>query len=468
MTPELEQKFLASLHTTLYKAITFNPSGNQPTAFDKATTLLQFAQSASLIPGDFLDAVSPINPYGDLLATEMFSNMVDAVPALQPTYAQTGNTVSGAYTMIVEGANSTETTDPDQKKIYDEAYAFLNTTTTLNGKETIGPSPARVRYDNNLHEYNEAVVAYQMAYYSYDLTKKDDQRKWQVEGRNLNNNVAQKYKTWRNDGAVQVEQAQAVLASSINSAVQNAIEHAAAAVQQRFESNVPGGPSWLLSYAMPSKWAEESVVENLSSLSIDSESRNTRDAKSNKDNSWSSGLWSKFAAGGGREQKESMTYHHLGASEVHLSAKIGVVQIFRPWLHEYIFRMKGWFMSGTSQNGISNGTLKDNSGGYLPLIPTAFIVARDVVITAEFSSEDKDLIESSSSLSGGGGLGFGPFAVHGDVSLGSLGPNLKRESSTTTEVFHSELHNGELKIPGMQIIAWISAVVPASPSEEQA
>jgi len=112
--------------------------------------------------------------------------------------------------------------------------------------------------------------------------------------------------------------------------------------------------------------------------------------------------------------------------------------------------MKGWWLKGATVNGISNGQLKGNENSVLPLIPTAIVVASDVTIKADFSAQDQSHIEKS--VSGSARVGWGPFSVGGSYS-------------------HSESHDkltatydaGALRIPGMQILAWVSTITPASP-----
>lgn len=456
MTPDQEQQVLSTLYSRLFDAITFSPTAGQPSSFDKKTTFLQFAMNEAINPADFANPATPVNPNGSLNAAEVFANMVDSVPAIQADYTPTANLVSEVYPNIVNGANTSEKIDPEQQKIYDQAYNYLNTSTTLTdftGKKvtTYGPSQIAQTYQTNLTAYIAAVSAYRTAYLGYDLSDPKQQRQWQANEPLLSNAVNQTYNTWRNQGAAQVEQAQAALASSINSSVQNAIRDAqqAVAAQNQMASSVGGAP-WFMTYAMPTNWADESAVANLSALTLDSSNLNTS-ADSTYTSygggaSWGGGLWS---VGGSYDHNEGATHSHMDANHLKLSAKIGVVRIFRPWLHEFIFRMNGWFIDSTDKGGISQGTLANNENGLLPLIPTAFVFARDVQISGDFSSEDKSHFESSTTSSAN--VGWGPFSVSGHYA-----------HSESKDTFNSTLNGGTLTIPGIQIIAWISEIVPYS------
>ena len=138
----------------------------------------------------------------------------------------------------------------------------------------------------------------------------------------------------------------------------------------------------------------------------------------------------------------------MDADTFNLSAKIAIVQINRPWLNDLLFRMDNWYIDSKGAGGISNGTLKDNNG-LLPLIPTAFIVARNISITANWSTQDKSHVEDS--ITTHASVGWGPFAVSGSYSHGS-----------TSDHFNSTFDGGTLVIPGIQIIGWVNEIVPRS------
>ncbi len=457
MTPDQEQQVLSTLYSRLYDAITFSPGPSQAAIFDKATTFLQFSKNEAINPADFANAATPVNPNGSLNAAEMFARMVDIVPAIQADYAPTGNNVSTVYSNIIDGANTSTTIDPGQQEIYNQAYNYLNTATTIKdftGKSvtTYGPSTIVQAYQSNLTAYIATVSAYRTAYLNYDLTKVDDQRKWQANEPLLSNAVNQTYATWRNQGAAQVEQAQAALATSINSSVRNALTDAQSAVspQNQMASSLGISAPWFMTFALPTNWADESIIPNLSALTIDSSNLNTTADSSftsyGGGASWGAGLWS---VGGSAEHSEGSTQSHMDAQTIKLSAKIGVVRIFRPWLHEFIFRMNGWFIDAAKNGGISNGSLAGNQNGLLPLIPTAFIIARDISITGDFSTQDQSHIESATS--GSTSVGWGPFSVSGHYS-----------HSESHDTFNSTFNGGTLTIPGIQIIAWVSEIVPKS------
>lgn len=86
------------------------------------------------------------------------------------------------------------------------------------------------------------------------------------------------------------------------------------------------------------------------------------------------------------------------------------------------------------------------------MYPVAFIIAKDIKIRAEFSHEDAEFIKQA--VTGRASVGFGPFSIGGSYGYGK-----------TEEKLNSDFQNGTIKVPGMQIIAWVSRVVPFSPQE---
>jgi hypothetical protein len=75
-----------------------------------------------------------------------------------------------------------------------------------------------------------------------------------------------------------------------------------------------------------------------------------------------------------------------------------------------------------------------------------------VSIEAEWKAEDYRQVQES--ISGHASVGWGPFQFSGSYS---------RSTSNTT--FNSSLDGGTLKVPGVQIIAMISSIIPYSPPQ---
>jgi hypothetical protein len=459
MTPEMEQKVLAGLYDRLWDAITYSPGGGKTDVFNKQTSFVQFSKGEALRGEDFANAAAPINPRGNLNAAEAFASMVDVVPLVQADYAPSATRLSQAYGDIVRGANSNVTTNPDQQKIYNQAYNYLNTTSTItefDGSETTQTGPSRVlnTYLANRDAYANALSGYRLAYTGYDLDEPQQQREWQARAPALQAALDRTWSLWRGEGATQVERALAALDTTINSAVRNVLEEARQTLAQAaLTTSTGGGTKWYLSYALPSDWSGPGGAENLTAITLDSSNLQS-ESSSRFDSygggaSWSAGLWS---VGGSAAGSSGSSNFHMSADKLKLSAKLGLVRIYRPWLNDLIFRMNAWFVEGIDKNGISNGQLQGNEHGALPLIPTAFVIGRDIAIEADFTTEDKTHVENA--ISGSASVGWGPFRVSGNYA-----------HSSSKDTFKSTFNGGTLRIPGIQVLGWVSEIVPASPPQ---
>jgi len=456
MTPEQERKVLGTLYDRIYDAISYSPEGEGRSGiFSKQNTLLQMAKNYVLNPDDFTNAASSINPSGDLKGAFAFSSMVDAIPAIGAEWADSTKTVSGTYKQIVDGANTNNAEDPAQQETYDKAYNFLNTKTEIpnfDGPPTVSMKPSQIAstYDQNQTAYVNFVCGYRAAYNNYNLDKTEDQREWQAKAPRMQNDIDQAWNKWVREGKQNVERAEDALASTINNAVAHAIKEAQEAMSGTHAMTPleTGGNKWYSSYAMPVNWYDADSDWTEMVLKSDRLNTNLSDRASDYSNKSKGLFWaSRHTSSGSTEETQS----HMDANKFELKAELITVQIRRPWMNSILFNMKHWWMTGIRENGISNGTLTDNDTGLMPLIPTAFIVARNVSITADFSAQDTSHFVSESTRSGSSG--WGPFGSGGYY----------RHSRNENSRFHSEHQGGTIKLPGLQLIAWISNITPPAP-----
>lgn len=457
MNPDMEQKVLSTLYDRLYDIITYNPGGGKTPQFDKATTFLQMAKNNAINPKDFANAVNPANPGGSLATAEAFSRMADSIPAVQVEYVTSGSAVDNVFGNIVNGANSNDKPDPEQLELYRQAYNYLNTTreqTDFKGNKKIVTEPSDIflNYQTQQLGYYSAISAYRSAYNSYDLTDPKQQREFQANAPLLQAAVDQAWQKYRAADASLVEEALATLDTSVNSAVRNVLENARKTYKDgSLASNDTGLPNWHLSYAMPTDWTDPDAA-GFSKFTLKSSYLNKSASSSatayGGGASWNAGLWS---VGGGVEGSEGRTQSHMDASEFELSAEIATVRIQRSWLDGTIFLMKKWFMSGFDVGSISSGKLQ-GLNGMMPLLPQTFVVARNIKISSSFTTEDKSHIEKA--ISGTTTVGWGPFKISGHYS-----------HKSSQDTFNSTFDGGTLTVPGMQIIGWVSAIVPFSPPQ---
>jgi hypothetical protein len=455
MTSDQEKQLLQSLYDRIFQAITYAPDGKEG-VFDPSTTVIQLSKNEAISPADFKNQLTPMNPNGDFNAAFQFSDMADTVPALKPTYEPSTKKVSTTYRDIVRGANTDAQVDPTQKATYDANYNYLNQVTSIPNPppqpptETPGPTPIAQTYDENQAAYVTAVTGYRTAMNGYDLTKTKDQRDWNTVAPGLQLNIDKAWNAWVRGGKANIERAQNALVATINDIVTDIIADSQKAVaDDRWLTS--GANKFLLSYPLPGDWDKGSGSKGATNFTLSSSTLNTSsDSNFNSyggGGSFSSGLWS---VGGGFKHTDGQTNYHMDANNVEISAKLTLVRIMRPWLNTVLFDTQGWWLKGQDMNKISNGKLTGNSDGMLPLIPTAFVVMSDVTIKADFSAQDQSHIESATSANVS--VGWGPFSISGNYS-----------HSESHDRFNATYDAGMIKIPGMQVVAWVNEIVHACP-----
>jgi len=166
------------------------------------------------------------------------------------------------------------------------------------------------------------------------------------------------------------------------------------------------------------------------------------------------GFWSVGGSGGSSEHR---VHDEFESSDLEIQLSLGTAMIDRPWLRTILLNVSGWALVGQDGGVISDGTNAQsrpstNEAFWLPSVPTRMILVRNVRIRTGAIQQVYD--ELSKHVSGGGSVGWGPFSVGGSYT---------RDTFTSDANFAME--GGWLVIRGVQLIGWISDILPASPSE---
>jgi hypothetical protein len=452
MDPARTQRLLATLYDRLFDAVTYSPEGKS-TGVNRDEIYFQLAKNVPFNPSAYEGMFSPLAPDGDMAKAEAFSKFVDAIPVPNPLYAPTGKNVSDVYKDIMTKADTDTTSHPDQVALYKQAYDFLNVEVevkTVQGtKKKVVPSDMFVAYQAAQSAYVGAVKGYRNAYNGYDLTKKEDQRAFNADAPMLQLAIDQAWSNWRREGKDEIEEALQLLGSTINDALRSVIEDSQKLVSgQYLLPSVAGGPPWLPSYAVPDNWystdLKGSKIKLTSNYTNKTESKSAHEYSVGVSASW--GLFHGSGEVGGEHGNEQS---HVDSQNFTLEAELITVSIQRPWFNPLILSMKDWWVTGLGKEGVSDGKLR----GMLPLLPTQFVVARDVAITADFSEEDKSKITNAVKAKASGG--WGPFSLN--TSYGHSSSDIKETA---------KFDGGTLRIPGQQLIAWVSTIIPPSPQRE--
>ncbi len=470
MTPEQEQKVLSAIYDRLFQAITYEPESGGTNPFKKKETLIQFTNNEALNPSSFDDAWTPGNVNADLGASEMFARMVDKVSGMGLAWQPKDQPLSQTYKSIVQGANEAEDARPSEKAIaaYEKAQGYLEATekNPFTDEETPCESPAYKAYKKNLTALSKAYEDYVFEYNKFvdkvakaekdgdDDAKKEAQRAWNGNARPLQRTIESAQENLTADNGKWVQMALDTMDTSINDATARVLKSAQAMVQTGQIGTA--GVEWFLTYANPTNWNDKSAADNFSELTISggnatSNTSTTTHGYSFK-GSYGLGLWKVGAESSG----EFKQFHSDASSDsLSITANVGKIDIVRPWFNELLFRSSNWYTNLRGDDDveyISDGTISDtNVDKILPMYPVAFIVARDIRIKADFSQEEMDTI--SRKIEAGASVSYGPFTVGGKYSHGHEEEHMK-----------SSFENGELKVPGMQIIGWVNRVIPACPT----
>jgi hypothetical protein len=168
-------------------------------------------------------------------------------------------------------------------------------------------------------------------------------------------------------------------------------------------------------------------------------------------------------------------------SNVTIKLEYGLCDIYRPWLLRELFVIDGWYLPGQKDKVISDGTIGgqkgDDDSHLLPMIPTQFLVIRNVQITADgwgaagdqmsqyCGQADKQDDSSSSSMSGGVGfLCFGGTVSHNNADWS--GSDSESGSAAGSSYFHGDANHGTLTINGCQIVGYVGEILPVSPKHD--
>jgi hypothetical protein len=199
------------------------------------------------------------------------------------------------------------------------------------------------------------------------------------------------------------------------------------------------------------------------------------------------GIWSASAdashsetasAWGSHGDQSTHEQHQDTSTNASIEFEWFLASIERPWFLGDLFHMNGWYLVGQKKGAISDGTIDGQVGQaedkLLPMIPKAFVIIRNVKITADGWGSAADQFTtamqnaqndtSSSSTSYGGSAGF--FGIGGSVHHSDS--ESEGAFSTVSEArqgfsFTGNAQHGTLELLGSQIVGWIGQIQPTAP-----
>lgn len=461
MTIEEVNKLIQGIFDNIFNSVTQAEPGGKPVMQASTTVLSLMKPGLAINSVDFSNQWTPGNNSGSKDAAINTASLVDVAPKMSTIYTDSGNKISQVYKQILDGVHiPAQPADPAIEKQLANADAVLYRWIDVTDPETGEVSKKHVEtvlysdYQTNQAAYNAARIGYIGAYLEAQKTT-TGKNTWPLIASTLQLPVRTAYDKWRAGGADKIEQAQAIISTSNQNALQLAWKQAKTTFEGYGvildESGTGLSVPLQRVSLLPSNWYSRSST---GWTTFDSASSNVAASATSDYTSYggsagfSLGL---FSIGGSAGHSSSSQHASSETKNLRISFSYSLVSILRRGITFNLLGTKGWDISNLYKKGeISNGTKNGQINAAMPLYSTSFVVAKDVVISATWSKADWAFITSKTS--GGGGFGIGPFSISGSYA-----------HSSSKGTFTSAMAAGKIIVPGVQIIGIISQVVPYNP-----
>ena len=413
--------------------------------------------------------------------------------------------VSQAYEAIVAKAQGVPAPPPPaniQAEI--DAARRLLWVFDANGNNTGEQTPLYSQYEELSAAWGGTTAAYAAAEAEAQANPAQAEV-WPVTSKALQVAVQNAWNDWRSAGADEVENALDVL-GSVGGAIGAHLVSEGRQLLQTWDLGLTGAvpACTYYSYVLPSSFADPNDRQNgfvTTTASSASWSSTGQSGAQSAASNWFQNNSSSTSAGGGgmifgvtfgaQGGTSSTSNSSGGASEsssfqsfsgqmsnVSISFSYGLCQIYRPWLLAELFAADGWYLPSEPKGTVSTGNIDDQVGAtdqhLLPMLPSSFLVVRDIKISASnWGTAFDQLVEAqnrnaqsgqtnSVDVSGGiGFLGIGATASHKNAS--QSGQQSGSQSSYNAFKASGGSAYGTLSLPGCQIVGWIGEIVPVSP-----
>lgn len=365
---------------------------------------------------------------------------------------------SEAYQLIINSAQPVpvEVELPDDLKVkLDVAHKLL---------ESDSPdedfSPAKKKYKTYKKSFNDALVAYSAL--ESNAKKNQDLDSWALNGPVFFADVKSAIRDWEVFGKrKEIEDAEMLIASKASDAAVRFIAKAKANIDLEtgpYKVQISQGNNILYTEIAPSNWCDP-AGEGWQEYSFSSNESNEERSETSTTFGGEANLdfifWGVSADG---EHSETQKKFNSSKSNLSISFKYAVADINRPWLDTLIFRINNWYIAGQMANAVSDSSEAQlskiigvvNNVMWLPTVTTKLILVKDLFIT----SEELNLMDVSNQESTkiGGGMHIWNFSLGGDYKDSSMNGKITKEEGKTG-----------ISIKGIQLIGFISEIIPSSP-----
>jgi hypothetical protein len=366
--------------------------------------------------------------------------------------------VSDSWYALITGANGVPVTselNDQMKKAYEDARAKL-----MDKDGNVTPHyEAYMRFED---EYKSKVKKWTQAY-AAAYTDPMRLQNWPIEGRSYHEDADEAMDRWVGLGfKPEIEKAIATLAAQgIDPAIALIVRSKKRFINSLNEFQSVGEIPYTI--LLPNSWYDpdnDDGWNEYTSHDFHSESHYTESSTSyGGGGGFNVGFWSASASFNHSDERKSLK---IQTQNLEIAFKYASVDIKRPWLDTSLLNLRNWFLMGDyKKNCISNGTMGQElpqgniEPTFLPSVVTSLVLIKDLSI--KWDNWKSDWESKSSDTSGGGSVGFGPFAVSGHYSH----HDAQRD-------FTADSDGESLKVPGIQLIGYVSAINPACPAVDSA
>ncbi len=389
-----------------------------------------------------------------------FSNLVNILPSWGASWRPSGRTLSGEYFKVVDQPVLPQTQLTAQEKAaYETAMQLLWSVQKIQNpitgaiEEIMVPSQWQQRYDEYSLKHDQALERYQKAQSEFlaRINEPGEAERWAQLKPQLESKVRNALSSWESAGKRKVEEARATIGNLDGRGLQKSWQDR----RVRFENyrrSAQVGDFWLTKY-YPQKFWEEPAGW----LSLSFGHKEVHKVNESEQLNWGGsgsagfGLWK---VGGETSYESQKTQATCDMSSFSLKFELAMIPFLRGWIDTDVFGSRSWKFDSNlvpESEHLSDGEIPPV--GTMPVFPTALLLARNVVVEFNKSSEvNKTFMEQVRSSAS---VGWGPFSVRA---------NYFRRLDKSSHDFVED--NAGLKIPGMQIIGFMCRMIDKSPNPD--
>jgi hypothetical protein len=428
-----------NLEKDIPKTDAADPKDAPKTGSGKIDTTQEFAASVAH------DQQSYINTYILVDKKLQMNNQYAVMPG--------ANSVADTWWAIITGANGI----PPTMELNDAMkQAYADATAKLMDK------------DGNITKHYQAYMQFEDEYkkkvkdrnkaYSAAFTDPMKLQQWPQDGVPYQNDVDEAWDRWMGFGfKMEIEQAINTLAAQGTDPAIALIARA----KKKFQNSLlefPGIGEIPYTIFSPRTWYDASNDDGwneYNSTDLQSESHYTASNTSYR-GSGKVGLWSSASF----EHSDSQVNSNTEVKNIKVSFKYAIVDVDRPWCETALLNLNNWFLVGDyRKHCISTGLMGQEKPGdgaiptFLPSLVTSLILVKDVHISWDDWKSQWTAHRDASS--GSASVGVWCFSAKANYS-----------HAKQSRDFSCDDTGEELVIPGIQVIGYVSQIMPACPQKD--